>query len=331
MTSTTRRRDFVALLGGAAAAWPLAARGQQSRLVGMLRPGDGNDPDAKIQNALFTQGLAELGWVEGRNLRIDVRWAAGNVDRMRMLARELAELRPDVIVVSSEVATKVVQEQTRTIPIIFVFAGDPIANGTVANIARPEGNTTGVTDLFPSIGGNWLGLLKEAVPGLTRVALPYNPDFRNTATLAAIEEAAARYGVKPVRLVIRESVDITPALDAFALEPNGGVIPIPPIGILPRAYDLIKVAALRHRLPAIFNTRESALSGGLMSYGAVVADLFRHGGPDYVNRILRGAKLNELPVQFPTKFELVVNLKTAKALGLTISETFLVRADEVIE
>jgi putative ABC transport system substrate-binding protein len=326
-----RRREVITLIGGAAAAWPLAARGQQSRLVGVLRPGNENDPNGKIQNALFTRGLAELGWVEGRNLRIDVRWAAGNVDRMRMLARELAELRPDVIVVSSGVATRVVQEQTRIIPIVFVFAGDPVANRTVANIARPEGNTTGVTDLFPSIGGKWLELLKEAVPGLERVALPYNPDFLNSATLAAIEEAAARYGVKAVRLVIGESADITPALDAFGLEPNGGVIPISPIAALPRAHDLINEAALRHRLPTIFSIRENAFGGGLMSYGAVVADLFRHGAPDYVNRILRGAKVSELPVQFPTKFELVINLKTARAIGLEIPATLIARADEVIE
>src|SRR5262249_23560252 len=161
----------------------------------------------------LTQGLAELGWVEGRNVRIELRWAAGNVERMRMLARELAALPPDVIVVSSGVATRLVQEQTRTIPIVFVFAGDPVANGTVANVAGREGNATGVTDLFPSIGGKWLELLKEAVPSLARVALLLNPDFINSATVAAIEEGAARRGVRPIKLFVRESADITPALD----------------------------------------------------------------------------------------------------------------------
>src|SRR5262249_23937304 len=194
----TRRREFIAGLGSAAA-WPLAARAQGSgriRQICILNPGDENSGAGKVYWPLFIQRLEELGWVNGRNLRIELRWAGGNVDRIRPLARELSDLRPDVIVVSSSLATRAVQEQTRTIPIVFVFAGDPVASGILTNIARPEGNTTGVTDLFPSIGGKWLELLKESIPRLARVALIFNPDFRTEFMLTEIGAAAARYGVK---------------------------------------------------------------------------------------------------------------------------------------
>jgi putative ABC transport system substrate-binding protein len=328
-----RRREFIAGVGSVAA-WPLVGRAQQGervRRLGFLNASDENDALRKANFSLFVRGLEELGWVDGRNLHIDVRWAAGSVERMHMLARELADLQPDVIVVTTGAATKAVKEQTGAIPVVFVWAGDPIANGVVANIARPEGNITGVTDLFPTIGGKWLELLQEAVPGLTRVAVLFNPDFLNAATLASIEQAAARYGIKAVRIAVRDSAEIVPALDAFAVEPNGGVIPLPPIAVLPRGAEFINQTALRHRLPTIYNERQGATNGGLMSYGAVVTDLFRRAGPDYVNRILRGAKPNELPIQFSTKFELVINMNTAKAMGLTIPAPFLIRADEVIE
>jgi putative tryptophan/tyrosine transport system substrate-binding protein len=328
-----KRREFIVGLG-AATAWPLAARAQQAergRRVGFLHSGEEINSTVQAQVSLFKQGLEELGWVEGRNLRIEHRWAAGNVERMPILARELVDLQPDVIVVNSSVATRMVQAQTRTIPIVFVYAGDPIASGLVTNISRPEGNTTGVTDLFPSIGGKWVQLLKEAVPSLARVALVFAPDFHNEVTVAVIEEAAARTGIKAIRIAARDGTEIAPALDAFAAEGGGGVIPVPPVLTLPRAIEIIQQAALRHQLPTIYNDRAlPANRGGLMSYGALVADLFRRGCPDYVNRILRGAKPGDLPVQFSTKFELVINLKTAKAMGLTIPEAFLLRADEVI-
>ena len=327
------RRDFITLLGGATAAWPLAARAQQSgrvRQIGILNPGDENNMKGW---SLLTQGLEERGWVNGRNLRIELRSAGGNVDRMRTVARQLSDLRPDVIVVSSSQATRAVQEQTRTIPIVFVYAGEPVASGILTNIARPEGNTTGVTDLFPSIGGKWLELLKEAFPRLTRVALIFNPEFRTEFMLTSIEEAAVRYSVKAVRIVVRNSAEIEPAIDAFATEPDGGIIVVPPVGLLPSAVQVINRRALQHRLPTLYNARSAGVGeeGGLMSYGADVADLFRRGAPEYVDRILRGAKPSELPVQFSTKFELVINMKTAKALGLTIPESFLLRADELIE
>jgi putative ABC transport system substrate-binding protein len=326
-----KRREFIA--GISAATWPFAARAQQSgrvRQIGILTPGDENSSGAKVYFPLFTRRLEELGWVNGRNVHIELRFAGGNVDRMRTLARELSDLRPDVIVVSSSAATKAVQEQTRDIPIVFVYAGDPVASGILTNIARPEGNITGVTGFPPSVGGKWPQLLKEAKPSLATVALVYNPEFLNAAELAAIEEAAVRSGVKAARIVVREASEIPRALDAFATEPDGGVIPVPVLA-LPRAYEFINQAALRHRLPTIYNDRSGAADGGLMSYGVDAADLFRRGAPDYVDRILRGAKPSELPVQFSTKFELIVNLKTAKAIGVTIPEAFLAQADEVIE
>jgi putative ABC transport system substrate-binding protein len=329
-----RRREFITGLGGVAAAWPVAARAQQSgrtRQIGVLSPGDENSVSAKAYWPLFTQRLEELGWVNGRNLRIELRFAGGNVEQMRTFARELSDLRPDVIVASTGRATKAVQEQTRTVPIVFVYAGDPVANGILMNIARPEGNTTGVTDLFPAIGGKWLELLKEGVPRLARVALIFNPDFLNEVTLTAIEAAATRHGVKALRIVVRNSAEIESAIDAFAAEPDGGIITVPPVAGLPSVAQVIHRLALQHRLPTIYNVRVLVADGGLMSYGADVADLFRRSAPDYVDRILRGAKPGELPVQFSTRFELVINVKTARAIGLTIPESFLLRADELIE
>ena len=327
-----RRREFIA--GLVAVAWPLAVRAQGSgriRQICILNPGDENSGAGKVYWPLFIQRLEELGWVNGRNLHIELRWAGGNVDRIRPLARELSDLRPDVIVVSSSLATRAVQEQTRTIPIVFVFAGDPVASGILTNIARPEGNTTGVTDLFPSIGGKWLELLKESIPRLARVALIFNPDFGTEFMLTEIEAAAARYGVKTMRIVVRSSAEIEPAIDAFATEPDGGIIAVPPVAGLPSVTQVINRLALQHRLPTIYNVRVFVAQGGLMSYGADVADLFWRSAPDYVDRILRGAKPSELPVQFSTKFELTINMKTAKAIGLTIPESFLLRADELIE
>jgi putative tryptophan/tyrosine transport system substrate-binding protein len=328
-----RRRDFIAGVG-ASATWPLASLAQQDgrvRLVGMINGGTRSNPTAETYYSLFVQGLEEFGWVNGRNLRIEARWAGGNVERMRTFARELEDLRSDVIVVTSGVATKVVQEQIRSIPIVFVFAGDPITNGFVDDIARPEGNMTGVTDWFSSIGSKWLQLLKEVRPSLTRVVVVFNPDFHNEATMMAIEDAATSYHVTVTKAIVRDSTEIASALDAFAVEANGAVIAMPPIQILPRGAELINERALRHGLPTIYNDGEQAAKGGLMSYGPVIADLFRRGAPNYVDRILHGAKPNDLPVQYPTKFKFIINLKTAKAIGVVFPPSLIALADEVIE
>jgi putative ABC transport system substrate-binding protein len=314
--------------------WPLVATAQQDGLVrrlGILRGGAESDPVGGLNHRLFVRALEEYGWVDGRNLRIDVRWAGGSLERMRVLAQELVDRQPDVIVAGPGAAVRAVQAHTRTIPIVFIYAGDPVANGYLTNIARPEGNVTGVTDLFPSIGGKWMEFLKQVKPNLARVALVFNPNFLNNATLVAIEGTAAHLGVKVVRIAARDSAELGPSLEAFAVEPDGGVIPVPPVAVIPRVRELVNEVTLRHQLPTIYNNKQDIADGGLMSYGGVVAELYGRGGPDYVNRILRGAKPGDLPVQFSSKFELVINLKTAKALGLTIPETLLATADEVIQ
>ena len=327
-----RRRDFFTLLGGAAA-WPVAARaqhGERVRRIGFLHPvAPGSDND---RVALVVRGLADRGWVEGRNLRFDHRWAGGDVERMQALARELVDLKPDVLVATgSSEATRALQAATRTIPIVFMRTGDPIAAGLVTNIARPEGNATGWSGASARMGGKWLDLLREAVPTIERVALLFDPDLHNEATLAEFETTAAERHIAARRLIIHDSAEISPALDAFAAEPNGAVIPVSPIQVLPRAVEVINAAALQHRLPTIYNGAEDVVNGGLIAYSPDIADMYGRVGADYASRILRGAKPGELPVQFATKFVLLVNLKTAKAMGLTIPESFLFRADELIE
>jgi putative ABC transport system substrate-binding protein len=326
-----RRRAFIAGLGGAAA-WPLAAFAQPSlrvRRVGVLLTHGEDDPVARVRLSWFTQGLQQLGWTVGHNLQLDVRWAAENIDRMRIFAKELVDLQPDVMVVNGAVATMAVQRQTQTIPIIFVQAGDAVANGLVSTIARPEGNTTGITNNFLSFGGKWLELLKEAVPRVTRVALVFKPDFDLGAYFPSIEAAAARHGLTAIRTPIRNTVELEHAITAFAAEPGGALIAMPP-PLLTAERELMNRLALRHRLPAIHSDRSLVGDGGLMSYGPDTAQMYRQGA-SYVDRLLRGAKPSELPVQFPTRFELVIDLKTAKAMGIAIPETFLLRADEVIE
>jgi len=327
-----RRRDFIAGLGGAVA-WPLVARAQQPnrvRRIGVLTAGDEDDKASKAFRSGFTQGLEALGWTDGRNVRIDFRWAGNNLDRIRMFAKELIDLRPDVIVVASTVATRAVQQQTRTIPIIMSGVGDPVASGLVGSISRPEGNTTGVINTFPSLGGKWLELLKEAVPRLARVGFVFNPGIYFGTYFASVEATAAQHAVTAVRIPVRNSTEIERVIEAFAAEPNGGLILPPPTFVVGADRELLNRLTVRHRLPTIEMARLSAAEGGLISYGPVFAEQYRLSA-SYVDRILRGAKPSELPVQFPTKFELVINLKTAKAIGLTIPESFLLRADEVIE
>jgi putative tryptophan/tyrosine transport system substrate-binding protein len=329
-----RRREFIAGLGGAAAVWPLAARAQQPtgmRRIGVLLTGAEDDPLYQRYIAVLREELQKLGWSEGRNLRVDVRFGDDNSNRVGAYAAELAGLAPDVIVASGSLQTKMVQQRTQTIPIVFVQVGDPVANGVVKSIARPEGNTTGITNLFPSIAGKWVELLKDAVPRIARVALVFDPELPATEIyMAVIEAAATAIAVKVIRTPVLDVVELERAIDAFAAETNGGLIVIPPTSASLHHRELIDRLAIRHRLPVIYADRFYAAEGGLMSYGSDSVDLYRRVA-SYVDRILRGAKPGDLPVEFPTKFVLVVNLKTAKAMGLEISPLLLLRADEVIE
>jgi putative ABC transport system substrate-binding protein len=327
-----RRREFIAGLGSAVG-WPLAARAQQDarvRRIGMLFPGVQNSRGSRLNLAALREGLGKLGWIEGHNLRIDLRYGADDPDIIHASAAELVGLGPDVLVTSSS-TTRAVRETTQTIPIIITSGGDPVAIGLIQDIARPEGNITGFISAEPSIASKWLELLKEAAPRVTRVAIVFNPELGPAAPsyLALIEAAALALGIAAIKTPVRNAIDIVHAIDAFAAEPNGGLLVLPP----PTAAvirDTIIQLAERHRLPAIYPQRLNVAAGGLMSYGTDLVDQHRRAAT-YIDRILRGAKVSELPVQFPAKFELVINLKTAKAIGLTIAEAFLLRADEVIE
>ena len=328
------RRDFITLLGGAAA-WPTAAQAQQRermRRIGVLSVAAEDDRSIQAPLATLRASLAQLGWVEGRNLRLDIRYGSADPRRVHDLAIELAGLLPDAIVTASALAMREVQQQTQTIPIIITGAGDPEASGFIKNIARPEGNTTGITNLYASIGGRWLELLKQAFPALARVALLYDPQLNTDpggVYMPSAEEAAGALGVKSARVAFHDTLDIVRALDAFAAESNGGVIVMPPP---PNAgnRETIRRLAIEHRLPVMYHASQYAAEGGLMAYGSNEVDRMRRSA-SFVDRILRGAKVSDLPLEFPTRFELTINLKTAKAIGLTIPESLLLVADGVIE
>jgi putative ABC transport system substrate-binding protein len=327
-----RRREFITLIGGAAV-WPLAAHAQQdggTRRIGVLQLGSESDSYFRGVVTALREGLQQQGWIEGRNLRIDARYGGGDLVRVRDNVQELVRLAPEVIVVGGALSTRALQQRTQTIPIVFVQVGDPVSAGVVENIARPEGNTTGITNLFPSITGKWVELLKGAAPHLSRAALIFHPEFRvNEMYLAAIEAAAASLAVKAIKTPVRNATEIGPAIDAFATEPNGGLIVVPPpLAVVDR--ELIVRLAIQRRMPTISVDRSHATEGGLISYGPDSRDLYRLAA-SYVDRILRGAKPGDLPVQFPTKFEMVINLKTARAIGLAIPATLTALADEVIE
>jgi putative ABC transport system substrate-binding protein len=326
-----KRRDFITLVGGAAA-WPLAAAAQQSermRRVGVLVGGTEGDAPTLARIGGFREGLAKLGWVEGRDLQLDIRFGGGNVGRMGAYAAELVRLAPDGILAGTGAAVAAVRQQTSAIPIVAI-AGAATADGLFKDIAHPEGNITGLSIAFASMGGKWLELLKEAAPGVRRIALIQpQVSIAGPGYMTSIEEAALASGVQVSGIRYRNTVDIVRAIDTFAAEPDGGLIIIPPP---PAAADrdAIVELATQHRLPAIHNFREFPLAGGLMSYGSDIADLFRRASA-FIDRVLRGAKVSDLPIEFPTKFELVINLKAAKAIGLTIPEAVLLRADELIQ
>jgi len=328
-----RRRAFIAGLGSAAA-WPVAARAQQGdrvRRIGVLTPGDENDPVWKTFVSPFTQALTALGWTDGRNVRIDTRWSpAINDIQIRNDAAELVALAPDVILAGGTLATIALQRETRTIPIVFAGLADPVARGVVAALNQPGGNTTGFALFEPTLGGKWLELLSEIAPGVKRAAFMFNPDTAvASAYMPSLEAAARSLKVKPIIAHIHSDVEIETAIIALGREPGGGLVVVPD-GFMAGHTAAIILAAARSNVPAVFWSPTFARDGGLLSYGVDAVDLWRRAAT-YVDRILRGAKPGDLPVQQPTKFELVINLKTAKALGLTIPETLLATADKVIQ
>jgi putative ABC transport system substrate-binding protein len=329
-----KRREFITLLGGGAATWPLGALAQQRehmRRIGVLVAYAESDPEAQARVAAFRQGLRELGWTEGHNLRIEVRWGTGDPDRAQTFATELISLSPDVIVAHGTPALSALHRATRTIPVVFVSVIDPVGAGYVQSLALPGGNITGFSTFEPEIGGKWLELLKEIAPGLSRVAGILDPGFRGFAGVwGAIENMAPRFGLEVKTLSFRAPTDdLESAVAGFAHEPGGGLIVIP-TALNAVQRNRIFSSAARGRLPAMYAFRFYATDGGLMSYGIDTVDLFRRSGA-YVDRILKGEKPADLPVQAPTKFEMVINLKTAKTLGLIVPATLLARADEVIE
>jgi putative ABC transport system substrate-binding protein len=330
-----KRREVIALLGGAAA-WPLVARAQQAdrmRRIGVLYGGAATDVQAQPGLARFTRALEELGWTPGRNIVIEYRFAAGDTDRMRTHAKELVELRPDVIVASTTQAVAALQQETRTIPIVFLVVSDPVGSGFVASLPRPGGNITGFINIEASLAGKWIELLKETVPRMARAALMFNPD---TAPywdyyMRPFEAAARALAVEPTAARVGSTKDIERFITSFAEAPDGGLVLMPDIFIAVNInLDLIVALAERYRLPTIYPFGYMTAAGGLMSYGIDISDLWRRA-PAYVDRILKGAKPAELPVQLPTKFELVINIRTAKAMGLDVPWFLQQRADEVIE
>jgi putative tryptophan/tyrosine transport system substrate-binding protein len=329
-----KRRAFITLLGGAAAAWPLAARAQQPermRRVGVLMGYAESDAAAQTQVAALRQELRKLGWEEGRNIRLDVRFPAADAGKVRAILMELMSLTPDVLVSNTNLVTAVVQSEVRTIPIVFIFVGDPVGSGFVSNDARPNGNLTGFANWdSPAISGKWLELLKEVAPQVERVGYMMHPETPASVDFFKFAEARApALKIKLVALGVHDADEIERTLTAFAAEGSGGLI-VSPHAVTLTNRDLIVALAARLRLPALYPLAFYARVGGLISYGFDPVTQFEQGA-GYVDRILRGTKPADLPVQYPTKLQLVINLKTAKALGLTISESFLLRADEVIE
>jgi putative tryptophan/tyrosine transport system substrate-binding protein len=331
----TRRREFITLLGGAAAAWPVAARAQQGdrmRRVGVLMAFSESKPEFRSLIDTFVQGLARLGWVDGRNVQIDVRWAGGDVGQMRTFAKQLVEAQPDVILAGTTPATAALQRQTRTIPIVFVIVADPVGAGFVAGLPRPSGNMTGFINAEPVMGGKWLEMLKEIAPRAQRTAIMFNPDTApggGTYFLAPFEAAARSLAEELIVVRVRSDAEIEAGLASLGRE-QAGLIIMPDAFMAVHQATVIS-AATRNSVPTIgADLPNFAKEGGLLSYGASFPDIFRRAAP-YVDRILRGANPADLPVQAPTKYELVINLKAVKALGLDVPPTLLARADEVIE
>ena len=328
-----KRREFITLVGGAAATWPLAARAQQGermRRVGILVGFPENDPEMQARLAAFRQGLERRGWSEGRNVRIDYRFAPARSGRAQMVAKELVALRPDVIFAHSTPIVAALDSESRAIPVVFVSVSDPIGSGFIASLARPGGNLTGLLLYESGIAGKWLAMLKEVAPRLERAALMANP--KTTAYdyfVQSAKDAAPSLAIELVPSPIENGADIERVVESFARKANGGLVILPDNTVIDYRNLVIALAA-HYRLPAVYNNRLFVAGGGLMSYGTNLVDTFRQAA-SYVDRILRGDKPADLPVQAPTKYETVINLTTAKVLGLTVPPALLVAADEVIE
>jgi len=327
------RRQFITLLSGAAAAWPLAARAQQGgrmRRVGVLQNLASDDPAEQARLMAFGQGLQELGWTIGRNVRIENRWSAGDPERIRRNTEEMVALAPDVILASGNAGVAPLLQATRTVPVVFVIVPDPVGAGFVDSLARPGGNATGFIAYEYGLSGKWLEVLKEIAPGVTRAAVIRDPALASgPGQFAAIQSIAPSLGVEVSPVNVRDAGEIERAITAFAHSPNGGLI-VTGSALVGIHRHLIIALAARHKLPAVYVERTYVAAGGLISYGSDFLDQYRRAA-SYVDRILKGEKPADLPVQQPTKYELVINLKTAKALGLDIPPTLLARADEVIE
>jgi putative tryptophan/tyrosine transport system substrate-binding protein len=329
-----RRREFTRLLGGATVAWSVAAYAQPTervRRIGILMSSAESDPEGQSSVAAFREELGKLGWIEGRNIEINIRWAAADLESMKRFARELVALQPDFILTSSTPAAATMLQATRTIPIVFVIVADPVGSGFVASLPRPGGNATGFTPLVRSLGGKWVELLKEMAPRLARVTLLFNPP---TATFIEgfvdpFKSAAAAIGAEAIIGPVNDMPGLESLVAAEAREANSGLVVIPDAFTIPHRAEIIAVAA-RQRVPAVYWSRSFTELGGLISYGPYIVDEYRRAAA-YADRILKGAKPSELPVQAPVKFELVVNRKTAGALGLDVPPSLLAAADEVID
>jgi putative ABC transport system substrate-binding protein len=330
-----RRREFIKVIAGSAATWALTAHAQQSdrqRRIGVLMVDAENDPEGQSHAKAIRDGLQELGWMAERNVRIDYRWAAGDASRIRAFAKELVAMQPDVILARSTPATAALKAETRTIPIIFTTVSDPIGSGFVANLARPGANITGFTNFESSISGKWLGLLKEIAPRVARVGVMFNPETAPYAPyyVRPLEAAARSFAVEPISAAVHEDAAIERVITTLARDSNGGLIVLPDAFTTSNHRKIIIEQAAQNHLPVIYPYRFIVEEGGLMSYGIDITDLYQRAA-SYIDRILRGAKPADLPVQQPSKFELVINLKTAKALDLEVPLSLQIRADALIE
>jgi putative ABC transport system substrate-binding protein len=330
-----RRREFITLVGGAAASWPFGTEAQQSdrlKRVGVLFVRAQNDPEGQVHPQVFEQEMQKLGWAKDHNVRYDYRWAAGDVERISTFAKEIVDGRPDVIVGHTTAAVAALRRETRTIPVVFIAVTDPIGSGFVTSLSRPGGNVTGFIDLEPSLGSKWVELLKQLVPSLTRLGCIFNPATAaggGSYYMRSVAAGASSLGVQAVAAPVHNAEEIERVITSLAGDPAGGLVVMPDFfnGI---HRSLIISTANNLRVPAVYAYRFFATGGGLASYGVDLTDLFRRGAV-YADRVLRGALAADLPVQLPTKFELVINLKTAKDLGLEVPPSLLARADEVIE